>query len=495
MTGFSVRRVERSHGGDSLRPQPGQQRARIDVERPGQLQSDARLVGYTPLTDPTTLPTGASATYDAAGELTSSTTGSTTTAYSYESIGARTKVAPSTGPTTTFGYNVLGQMTSAKSTATAGPLSGTGVAFTYGATGLPAGKTTNAGATTTLVWDTAAATPELLTDGADDLIYGPTGRAVEQVNTTTTAPTYLVQDQLGSTRLLTDQAGTVVGTYGFDAYGNVTSHTGTATSPIGYAGGFETATTGLVNFDHRWLTTGTTSWLTVNPLVATTTQPYQYAADDSVNQVDPSGEKTLDGGRYTVVTVDPLLRNVTGSVAQINVYTPFFNDVSGMTSGMTPRTVVRALTTLWQGLYLSGKADGSVSWAEGRLFSSPTPNVENSCSLRTSTTSFLCYTVGTLTSPISAAITNFRWYTDQLPTYDGEGNGTSTREGSIAYMIMNSYEGLFSLGQEFLNELESLWEGETGAPDWLGALLNQATTLDVTTGTTGTPSTCLSRAE
>ena len=252
-------------------------------------------VGYTTATEPATLPTGASATYDQAGELTSSTKGTTTTSFGYDSLGDRTTVTPPSGPTTDYGYNALGQMTSATSTAATGPLSGTGVAFTYGATGLPAGKTTNAGATTTLVWDTAAASPELLTDGATDFVYGPTGRAVEQVDTTTTAPTYLVQDQLGSTRLLTDQAGTVVGTYGFDAYGNVTSHTGTATSPIGYAGGFETATTGLVNFDHRWLTTGTTSWLTVDPLVATTTAPYTYSTNDPTNLTDPSGQGVCVG--------------------------------------------------------------------------------------------------------------------------------------------------------------------------------------------------------
>ena len=173
------------------------------------------------------------------------------------------------------------------------PLSGTGVAFTYGATGLPVGKTTNTGATSTLVWDTAAANPELLADGPADLLYGPTGRAVEQVDTATTTPTYLVADQLGSTRVLTNQAGTVVGTYSFGPYGGVTSHTGTATSPIGYAGGVETATTGLVNFEHRWLTTGTASWLTVDPMVATTTAPYAYSTDDPVNASDPTGLCTL----------------------------------------------------------------------------------------------------------------------------------------------------------------------------------------------------------
>ena len=247
-------------------------------------------VAYTTLTNPTTLPTGASATYDTTGELTSATKATATTSYTYDSIGARTKVAPSTGQTLTYGYDALGELTSAKSTAATGPLSGTGVAFTYGATGIPVSKTTNAGATTTLVWGTGGANPELLAAGATYLIRGPTGRVVEQVNTTSTTPTYLVGDQLGSTRLLTDQAGTVVATYTYGPYGAVTGHTGTATSPVGYARGLATATTGLVNFEHRWLTTGTGSWLTLDPLVATTTQPYQYATEDPVNSRDPNGQ-------------------------------------------------------------------------------------------------------------------------------------------------------------------------------------------------------------
>jgi RHS repeat-associated protein len=247
-------------------------------------------VGYTTATEPGTLPTGASASYDTAGELTSSVKGSTTTTYSYDSIGARTKVDPTTGPTTTYGVNALGQMTSATSTATTGPLSGTGVGFTVNGQGLRVGETTSSG-TQTFTWDTTSSVPRVLTDGTTAFICGPTGEVVEQVDLSTTAPTYLVADQLGSTRLLTDQAGTVVGTYSYDAYGNQTSHTGTATSPIGYAGGgWATGATGLVYLVNRYYTQETGSFLSVDPLVATTTQPYVYTSNDPVNGTDPTGD-------------------------------------------------------------------------------------------------------------------------------------------------------------------------------------------------------------
>ena len=44
---------------------------------------------------------------------------------------------------------------------------------------------------------------------------------------------YYHQDQLGSTRALTDRAGAVVATYTYDPYGNLTASTGTVTTPFG----------------------------------------------------------------------------------------------------------------------------------------------------------------------------------------------------------------------------------------------------------------------
>jgi RHS repeat-associated protein len=245
-------------------------------------------VAYDTQTDPTTLPSGAGATYNSAGELTSSTKGATTTTYTYDSIGARTKVAPSTGPTVTYGVNALGQMTSAKSTAATGPLSGTGVSFTVNAADLRVGETTSSG-TQTFTWDTTGSVPKVLADGTTAFVYGPSGEVVEQVDLATTVPTYLVQDQIGSTRVLTNQTGAIVGTYFYDAYGNLTGHSGTATSPIGYAAGWETEAIAIIYLVNRYYTPGTASFLSVDPLVVTTRQPYVYATDDPVNGTDPDG--------------------------------------------------------------------------------------------------------------------------------------------------------------------------------------------------------------
>lgn len=57
---------------------------------------------------------------------------------------------------------------------------------------------------------------------------------------------YLQGDLLGSTRLITDDSGSVVGVNTYDAYGNRTMHTGSADTAIGYTGNWTDPATELV---------------------------------------------------------------------------------------------------------------------------------------------------------------------------------------------------------------------------------------------------------
>ena len=75
-------------------------------------------------------------------------------------------------------------------------------------------------------------------------VYGPGGIPIEQIDASGN-PTYLSEDQLGSTRLLTNSSGAVTATYSYDPYGNVTSRTGTGNTPIGYASNYTDAESGL----------------------------------------------------------------------------------------------------------------------------------------------------------------------------------------------------------------------------------------------------------
>jgi len=94
---------------------------------------------------------------------------------------------------------------------------------------------------------------------------------------------------LGSTRELADGSGRIAATYRYDAYGNPLTHIGTATTPFGYAGEYTDAETGLQYLRARYYDPATAQFLSRDPLVATTGQPYAYAAADPLNLTDPSG--------------------------------------------------------------------------------------------------------------------------------------------------------------------------------------------------------------
>ena len=96
-------------------------------------------------------------------------------------------------------------------------------------------------------------------------------------------------DQIGSTRLLTDQAGQTVGTATYDAYGSAAATTGEK-SDIGFAGEYADPTTGLIYLRARWYDPTTGQFMSRDPALGATEQPYAYAGNDPVNFTDPTGE-------------------------------------------------------------------------------------------------------------------------------------------------------------------------------------------------------------
>jgi YD repeat-containing protein len=100
--------------------------------------------------------------------------------------------------------------------------------FTYDGDGLRAGTTRTpsiggAPSTTAYVWDTSAGLPVLLQAADNQYLYGPDARPYAQIDRPNRDITYLHADALGST----DNTGTRVATWTYDAYGNTTTHTGT----------------------------------------------------------------------------------------------------------------------------------------------------------------------------------------------------------------------------------------------------------------------------
>ena len=163
--------------------------------------------------------------------------------------------------------------------------------YTYDGDGLRASETTGA-TSQTFTWDPSGNLPSLLMDSTNAYIYGPTNTPIEQVNLATGTITYLVSDLLGSVRETINTSGTLTGTTSYDAWGNPQTSGGiSALTPFGYAGEY-TDPTGLTYNIGRYYDPTTGQFLTVDPLVDQTGQPYAYASGNPVNSTDPSGEAT-----------------------------------------------------------------------------------------------------------------------------------------------------------------------------------------------------------
>ena len=208
--------------------------------------------------------------------------------FTYNPNGDRVGVTVN-GATVSFGYDQASRLTS---------VSG-GIGYSYDGDGLRARKTVD-GTITRFVWERSGNLPLLLQDGDTSYIYGPGDRPIEQI--TDEAATYLLADQHGSTRLLTDDAGVVVGRYGYDAWGNVTGHTGTATTPLQYDGQYTDSESGLIYLRARSYDPTTGQFMTRDPLTALTRSLYHYASDDPVNGRDATGARAEQVGQAAAAT-------------------------------------------------------------------------------------------------------------------------------------------------------------------------------------------------
>jgi RHS repeat-associated protein len=81
----------------------------------------------------------------------------------------------------------------------------------------------------------------------------------------------------------------VVATYAYDAYGNLTTASGTATTPLLFQGQYYDQALGAYDLRARWYDPGSAQFLSVDPLVAATETPFGYAGGDPVNFSDPTG--------------------------------------------------------------------------------------------------------------------------------------------------------------------------------------------------------------
>jgi RHS repeat-associated protein len=195
------------------------------------------------------------------------------TTYGYDPQGNRTSIAPQS---TTLTYDQANRLAGYGPTAT----------YKYNGDGLRMSKTIS-GTAQAFTWDESGGLPLLLKDGSTSYVYGQNGLPLEQIIGTTVL--YYHQDQLGSTRALTDSTGAVQATYTYDAYGNPNGKTGAADTPFKFAGQYTDAESGYQYLRARYYDPATAQFLSRDPIVDLTRQAYSYVDNNPVNGTDPTG--------------------------------------------------------------------------------------------------------------------------------------------------------------------------------------------------------------
>jgi RHS repeat-associated protein len=221
--------------------------------------------------------------FNEADELTSSGA----TKYSYNANGARIAASPETGPATNYTYNQAGELL-AVNREEAGATKKIEDSYSYNGDGLRVSRTQN-GTTSYLTWDTSGETPTLLSEGTTSYLYGPNDQPIEQINGEGKVLYYHTDDN-GSVRALTSSTGKVEATLSYGAYGTPVTTTGTASTPLEYAGQYTEPETGLIYLRARSYDAATAQFTTRDPAEQATHEPYSYAGDTPSANVDPGGE-------------------------------------------------------------------------------------------------------------------------------------------------------------------------------------------------------------
>lgn len=240
---------------------------------------------YDPADNLTKAP-GSTNKYDDASQLETGTG----VAYSYDKLGARIKATPSEGPATSYEYDQAHNLISIQRPEE-GEVPAIEESLAYDGSGLLVSKTSGL-ATSYLSWDLSASLPLLLEDNQNSYIYGPGDLPISQISAE--APTYLHHDQLGSTRLLTDAAGETTATFTYEPYGAMAGQTGTATTPLGFAGQYTDSESGLQYLRARFYDPETAQFLSKDPVFELTRAAYSYASNSPLTFTDPSGQACVE---------------------------------------------------------------------------------------------------------------------------------------------------------------------------------------------------------
>ena len=195
---------------------------------------------------------------------------------------------------TQYAWNVYGQLCYTGTTSGAASCTSSGgTTYTYDGNNLRMSSTTSSG-TTKYDWDTVdgGGTPLDISDGTNSYIYGPLlfgGTApIEQISSSG-AVSFLASTQTGIQAVFTNGSSpTLTELAAYSLWGTQVIKSGSKSTPFGFQGSYSDAT-GLIYLVDRYYDPGTDQFLSVDPLVAETGQPYAFNGGRPVERDGSAG--------------------------------------------------------------------------------------------------------------------------------------------------------------------------------------------------------------
>lgn len=207
----------------------------------------------------------------------------TSIAYEYDELGRRVGSSSSAqADASVFEYDGFDHLTAAT-------VEGARVEYGYSQGLRVSARDVASGTLEPFAWDSLATVPRLLEDGDHTYLYLDSATPVAQVSLADGSIQYLLGDSLGSIRAVVDQAGTVVASMDYSAFGQLQATSDNADATIFGFAGEQRDPTGLVYLRARYLDPVSGQFLTLDPAGPVTGMPYAYTAGDPFGQTDPLG--------------------------------------------------------------------------------------------------------------------------------------------------------------------------------------------------------------
>jgi RHS repeat-associated protein len=298
--------------------------------------------------------------------------------WSLESVSAiHTNACSSSAPSgaTSYGWNDYGEMcwagptTSTTSSCTSPP---SGVTqYSYDGNGLLS-KETGTSSSRTFDWDlvSGGSTPLMLSNGKFSFIYGPQlfgGTApIEEIDTSSNTAQFVSSTPSGVQAVFTGgSTPTLKELAAYSIWGIQTLEVGTAISPFGFDGSYNDSAIGS-NIDYlinRYYDPSTDQFLSVDPLVAETGQPYAFVGDDPLNRSDPLGQIPTPCGANCAPGEQQAITNGFAAAQQTAIQAPISSSAPS-SKPATPTNFAVALLNAVSAPASKANIQFILSWAE-----------------------------------------------------------------------------------------------------------------------------------